>query len=189
MENSTQNIIQQIKSGDEKPLLELYKLYRDEFLTWSSKNYGATTEDAKDAFQDAIIDFHNNIITGKLTALTSSEKTYLFQIGKFKIINVLKKKRKISYKDNLELIKGKEFEDYMDEENKVYSQEQVSNAIGKLPEDCQKTLKLHYFNEYDMDSIAREMDYKNADTAKSKKSTCMKKLMVELKKLTMILVF
>ena len=40
-----------------------------------------------------------------------------------------------------------------------------------------------------MESIAENMGYKNADTAKSKKSTCMKKLVIELKKLSMIFVF
>jgi RNA polymerase sigma-70 factor (ECF subfamily) len=74
----------------------------------------------------------------------------------------------------------------MEDENKAYTQEQISKAIDKLPEDCQKLLKLYYFNEYDMDSVARELNYKNSDTAKSKKSICMKNLMVELKKLSML---
>ena len=39
-----------------------------------------------------------------------------------------------------------------------------------------------------MPSIARELNYKNSDTAKSKKSVCMKKLMIELNKLSKILV-
>jgi hypothetical protein len=39
-----------------------------------------------------------------------------------------------------------------------------------------------------MSSIARELNYKNADTAKSKKSICMKKLLAELAKLSKILV-
>lgn len=71
----------------------------------------------------------------------------------------------------------------MDSEKKAYTQEQISNAIEKLPDDCQQVLKLYYFKEFDMESVAREMDYKNANTAKSKKSLCMKKLIKELNKL------
>jgi RNA polymerase sigma-70 factor (ECF subfamily) len=184
-----QNIIQQIKLGNEQPLIDLYKLYRNEFVVWSCKEFSANEEQAKDAFQEAILDFNDNIIRGYLTEFSSSVKTYLFQIGKHKVINLIKKESRITYNDNLQLIKGNEYEDYMDDENKAYTQEQISSAINKLPEDCQKVLKLHYFNEYDMGSIAREMEYKNADTAKSKKSVCMKRLITELNKFSKILLF
>lgn len=94
----------------------------------------------------------------------------------------------MTYHDALHLIENGEVENFMEEENKAYTQEQISKAIEKLPEDCQKVLKLFYFSEYDMESIARELNYKNADTAKSKKSVCMKNLMNELKKMSMLLV-
>ena len=76
----------------------------------------------------------------------------------------------------------------MSEEEKQYKLDDISIAISRLPKDCQRLLKLYYFKEYDMTSIARELNYKNADTAKSKKSVCMKKLLIELNKLTKILV-
>ena len=183
------NIIAQIKSGDEEPLFFLYKNYRNEFINWATKEYHCSIETAKDVFQEAILDFHQNILLGKLTQLTSTAKTYLFQIGRHKILNQIKKDRRITYHSNLELIKGNEFQDYMAKENKVYTQEQISEAIAKLSEDCQKVLKLHYYNEFDMDSIAREMNYKNSNTAKSKKSNCMKKLINELQKISKMLVW
>lgn len=181
-------ILDKLRNGDESPIYELYQLYRNEFIAWSGSNYKATKDQAKDAFQDAILDFHQNVITGQLTELTSTIKTYLFQIGKFKLINIQKKEGRLTYHEALHLIEGGEVSQYMEEENKAYTQEQISKAIEKLPADCQQVLKLFYFNEYDMESIAREMNYKNADTAKSKKSVCMKNLMSELKKLSMLFV-
>ena len=160
---------------------------RDEFIQWSAKNYSATSDQAKDAFQEAILDFHQNVIHGKLTELTSSLKTYLFQIGKHKLLNILKKDRRMTYNDALHMINHGEVDIFMEEENKAYTQEQISRAIEQLPEDCQKVLNLFYFKEYDMETIAREMNYKNSDTAKSKKSVCMKKLISELKKISMLL--
>lgn len=188
MELESNNIIHQIKKGNEQPLYDLYKQYRDEFVIWCALQFGATKEQAQDAFQDALLDFNDNIISGKLIELTSSAKTYIFQLGKFKVINILKKEKRLTYHDNLQMIKGKEFEEYMDDENRAFTQQQINNAINKLPEDCQDVLRLHYFKEYDMDSIAREMKYKNADTAKSKKSICMKKLLKELNNLKMFLI-
>lgn len=181
-------IIDEIGLGNEKVLMSLYADFRDEFIIWSHKNFGAHKEQAKDAFQEAILDFNENIVSGRLTELTCSVKTYLFQIGRNKIINILKKERRITYNDNLHLIKVNEYEDFMDEENKSFTQEQISQVISQLPDDCKEVLKLHYFKEYDMESIAREMNYKNADTAKSKKSICMKRLIAELNKLTKMLI-
>jgi len=180
-------ILEKLRNGDELPIYELYQLYRDEFLVWSKSTYKATDEQAKDAFQEAVLDFHQNVISGHLTELSSTIKTYLFQIGKHKLLNIQKKEQRMTYHEALHVIDNGEMGSFMEEENKAYSQEQISNAIKKLPEDCQKVLKLFYFKEYDMDSIAREMDYKNADTAKSKKSVCMKNLIKELKKISMLL--
>ena len=181
-------ILEKLRSGDESPIYELYQLYRNEFLVWSKSTYNATEEQAKDAFQDAVLDFHQNVISGHLTELSSTIKTYLFQIGKHKLLNIQKKEQRMTYHEALHLIDNGEMGSFMEEENKAYSQEQISKAIEKLPEDCQKVLKLFYFNEYDMESIARELNYKNADTAKSKKSLCMKNLFNELKKMSMLLV-
>jgi RNA polymerase sigma factor (sigma-70 family) len=181
-------VLAKLRSGDDSPLFDLYQLLRAEFIVWSKSTFKATEEQSKDAFQDAILDFHQNVISSHLTELSCSLKTYIFQIGKHKILNIQKKESRMTYHDALHLINDGEVDKYMEDENKAYTQEQISNAIKKLPVDCQKLLKLYYFNEYDMDSIARELKYKNSDTAKSKKSICIKNLMAELKKLSMLFV-
>jgi RNA polymerase sigma-70 factor (ECF subfamily) len=185
LNNKEQNIINRIKSGDEQPIFDIYSKYRDEFIIWSTKNYQIDSEFSKDIFQETLLDFNENVHSEKLTNLTSSIKTYLFQIGKHKILNYQKKQARTTYIESVHVIESKEHIDFMDNEQKIYTQEQISNAIEKLPKDCQKVLKLYYFKEFDMDSIAREMDYKNGDTAKSKKSLCMKKLIKELNKIKM----
>lgn len=181
------DLIQRIKNGEESPIVEIYLLYRDEFILWSTNQFHIQTEQAKDTFQDAVIDFHENIKSGKLEILSSSAKTYLFQIAKFKIINLLKREKRITYIDDLVLINS-ESQDYLLNEDMKYKLEDIKEALSKLPKDCQRLLKLYYFNEFDMTSIARELNYKNSDTAKSKKSVCMKKLIIELNKLSKILV-
>lgn len=181
-------ILDKLRKGDESPLYDLYKLYRNEFVVWATSTFKVKEDQAKDAFQEAILDFHQNVISGHLSELTSTIKTYLFQIGKHKVLNIQKKESRMTYHEALHLIDGGEVSQFMEEENKAYTQEQISKAIEKLPQDCQQVLKLFYYSEYDMESIAREMNYKNADTAKSKKSVCMKNLMAELKKLSMLFV-
>lgn len=183
MEKEFQNIIQEIKAGNEQILVRLYEVYRNEFIAFSAKNFSAQDEHSKDAFQEAVLDFHQNIISGKLVELTSSAKTYLFQIGRNKVLNILKKDRRITYHEDSQVIKGNEYEVFVEEDEAAFAQEQIQSVISLMPIDCQKVLKLYYYNEYDMESIAFEMDYKNSNTAKSKKSLCMKKLIEKLNEL------
>jgi RNA polymerase sigma factor (sigma-70 family) len=187
LQNQNQNIVQELLDGNHNCLKDLYRQYRNEFVRWAKRYYNANEELSQDVFQDALIDFHQNIVTGRLKEFTSTVKTYLFQLGKHKLSNALKKERRITYHEDLKLIHGKEYENFMKSEEDCYSAEEVKAAIAKLPDDCQKILRLYYFSEYDMGSIAREMGYKNADTAKSKKSLCMKKLIVELKKISLMI--
>jgi DNA-directed RNA polymerase specialized sigma24 family protein len=76
-----------------------------------------------------------------------------------------------------------------DDQESEENQEKLKTAIKVLSPDCKKILELFYFKEYDMESIARDMYYKNADTAKSKKSLCMKCLIKEMNKLSKLMVF
>lgn len=187
MHEKDNDVIKQIKLGKDEALVRIYILYRDEFIIWSTQKNAITKDYAKDIFQDSIIDLQENILTGKLEKLSSSLKTYLFQIGKFKIINFLQREKRITYLQDTKFI-NKETKDYVEAEENEHKLDDIARAISKLPEDCQRLLDLYYFKEYDMASIARELNYKNADTAKSKKLICMKKLLAELAKLSKILV-
>ena len=106
MHERENKIIQKIREGLEAPLVDIYTLYRDEFILWSTKHYNINKEQSKDLFQDAIIDFRKNIQTGQLKVLISSIKTYLFQIAKFKVINLIKRESRQTYIKDIELIKG-----------------------------------------------------------------------------------
>ena len=52
----------------------------------------------------------------------------------------------------------------------------VRACLDEIGETCKTLLGLFYFDGYSMDRIAEMMDLSNADTAKSKKYQCLKKL-------------
>ena len=89
-----QNVIARIRSGDEQPVTEIYRAYRNDFIYWAVRNYGITEEIARDVYQMAVVIFYENIRSGKLTQLQSSVKTYLFGIGKNKVMEELASQRK-----------------------------------------------------------------------------------------------
>ncbi|MFN8117520.1 MAG: sigma-70 family RNA polymerase sigma factor [Bacteroidia bacterium] len=183
--------IKEIKNGNETVLVELYKLYRNEFISWSFKNYNITDEDAKDIFQETIIAFYNNVKSGQLHEFTSDVKTYLFAIGKFKIINFLKKQQRSVTFSDFDLLKVEEpiNNEMLDKEENEFIKATVKKYLNEQCEDCKKVLELYYFKDLDMKTIAEEMGYKNADVAKKKKYECFKKLAEMVKKNLMMFVF
>ena len=46
-------ILEKLRKGDNSPIYELYKLYRDEFIAWSRALFKTSEEQAKDAFKEA----------------------------------------------------------------------------------------------------------------------------------------
>ncbi len=52
----------------------------------------------------------------------------------------------------------------------------IEKVIKELPEIDQKILKMYYFDNFNLETIAKELGYKNANVVKSKKSACLKKM-------------
>jgi RNA polymerase sigma-70 factor (ECF subfamily) len=170
-----QQLIDSIKSGGTKALENLYSAYRDDFCAFA-KRYQAEESDVLDVYQDAIIAFYENIISGKLSKISSSIKTYLFSIGKFKLIDKLKRSGKTVIMDSE--VEISEFIDSSFENQQTLShrQKQLKAAITELGGSCKELLILFYYRRYSIEAIRDEMKFKNENTVKANKSRCMKSL-------------
>ncbi len=175
----TSAIIEAIKAGSEKILFQLYEAYRNEFLQWAVRNHRVTEEEAKDVFQEALVGLYRNVKAGKVDKLESSIKTYLFGIAKNVILNVLKRKD----------IETKAYENISIEHdngiNEKHEMDGLTNLIKRLylaiGSPCKEILEMYYEREYDMESIALKVGYKNANVAKKKKYECLKALEERIK--------
>lgn len=49
----------------------------------------------------------------------------------------------------------------------------LGNELTHTPEPCASIIKLFYYENMSMEEIAEEIGYRNAQTAKAKKSQCM----------------
>ncbi len=167
-----QQLLEKIKEGNDKGILELYRLFRDSFIHWAQQNYKIDEESAADAFQDAMVCLHNNIMKGKLYELSSSLKTYVYAIGK----NIIRKKL-----TKMSLTAEHQEDDITDKltievvDNIALNERQriVSSLLESIGEPCRTILRLFYFKGFSMDSIAREMEYKNENVVKTQKLRCI----------------
>jgi RNA polymerase sigma-70 factor (ECF subfamily) len=169
------DVLVRLKKNPNEVLVEFYQNYRKEFISWSFKKFGASEADALDCFQDAVIVFYRNVVDGKISNLTSSEKTYLFGIGKNLLLRKLKKDQRSMHVDfenngldNLNEIEVSELFQGYTMENKI------ADILKTMRDPCKSILRYFYFRGFTMEEIAEEMSYKNAQTVKAQKVRCIK---------------
>jgi RNA polymerase sigma-70 factor (ECF subfamily) len=171
------SLIEKIKNKDgEKELKKVYSLYRNEFILWTVRNYSCTTEEAQDVFQQVVVIFYESIKIGRLTEITSTVKTYLFSIGKNKIQELLRKRKRSIATENA---------DYYIDTNIFYGEEDdysmqeldmVTNCLNELGNPCKALLVHCFYHNHSMTEISDLLDYKNSDTVKNMKYKCIQRL-------------
>ena len=165
--------IANIRAEGKEALADLYKSHRSAFLHWIMK-FGCTREEAKDSYQAAVLTFYENVASGKLTVLDSSAKTYLFAIGRNKIMEMKRASGKLSGMGSLE----DSLPDVPEEEAVADPQQlkHVTLCLEKLGEPCATLLKEFYYHCRSMEEIAKALDYKTTDSAKNQKYKCLARL-------------
>ena len=153
-----------------------YNRLRPAFLRRLTQQYPSLTlGDAENLYQDTFIAIYDNLLADRVRQDTSWD-SYIMTIG----LNLANKAmRKLSVTDNI----GSE-----DDENcknatahKVESllksmpedEISLSNELTHTPEPCASIIRYFYYEGMSMDEIADEIGYRNAQTAKAKKSQCM----------------
>lgn len=168
------NELQELIGGNERTQLAFYDKYKAEFLNFAQK-YKLPAEDIVEVYQDACLVVFENALNGKLAALNSSLKTYLFGVGKFLIY---KRYRELQKQSSIQVA---------DDWNQTYFDPFVENVeneklksirigIKGLGKKCREVLKLYYFEEKDLDEIKSLMNYESKNVLKSQKSRCLKQL-------------
>lgn len=167
-----QDLQKRLRADDKSALTLIYKSYKSEFLNFS-KRYDLSDDDALDIYQDSIVAMYQNFVMQQLELYNSSIKTYLFAVGKHKIYKVSKNNQKLlELKNEVE-----EWQDMVTEDDEPnYYQKQLSRLLITLSESCQELLRLYYYRNLTVNEIVESTHYKDANTVKSHKSRCLKRL-------------
>lgn len=167
-------IIEEIKKGNHQQLTEIYKACRNEFIGWATSHYQCNKEEARDVYQASIITLYDNIVQEKLVHLNGSAKTYLFAIGKNKIMELRRADKKFGSHVDVDDI------DIADSDSSESEKEKYLKAarqcLLRLGEPCRTMLELYYFHNTDLNKLAETLHYKNSDTVKNLKSRCLLRL-------------
>lgn len=138
-------------------------------------------DDIDDLFQQSCVVLMQKVKDGAVTVSREGALfSYLVQIGKLTACNLIKKKSAISIDDMVTIpdYLHKDDEDYdisVDEKQQAQD-EFIDRVFDRIPSECKELFKYFYWERKTMDDIANILGMSNADSAKTKKSKCMKKV-------------
>ncbi|MCK8521357.1 sigma-70 family RNA polymerase sigma factor [Aquimarina sp. D1M17] len=172
-------LLEELKRGSDDAFKKVYQDNRTKFLSFAKK-YGLESQDILDIYQDSYITLYENIVSGKLIELSSTLSTYLISIGKYKILERLRKnKHKVNdesifnfYNENDASIEAFDLEF----EKLTTKEELLAMYFDQLGEKCKAILIMFYYKKYSIKEIMSFGNYNSENVVKSQKSRCLKTL-------------
>lgn len=170
---SDEEILSQLRAGDERALDFLYRKNYRMMVKMILKNSG-TEDEAKDVYQDALIVLWNKARNPDFV-LTSKISTYLYSV----CLNLWRKELERKGRHSREEADQPVIME-MDKEERVTI---ILGCIEELSETCKNILLYFYYDRLSMEEIAEKLGFANADTAKTKKYKCKQDLDKKVKSL------
>ena len=163
-------LIQAIKDGNEKALGLFYRENFGKIQNMVFKNSG-DDDDAKDVYQESMIELVFQIKNGKLDQLSSKLSTYLYSICYYKWIDRLRKKGRAMESGFDNDLEGVVIED---EAPSPYLLA-MEKVLGQIGDKCRDLLQAFYYEKLPMIQIANRLGFVDDNSAKSQKNKCMDK--------------
>ena len=173
---SENSLILRLRRGDKKALEEIYRTFRPSFIKWITYSHKCSHEQAIDIFQYAILSFYENVLEDVIEEMNDAGiKTYLYSIGKNKLLSDSRKDSKLSFNEEYEdhLLLDEIDENSQNSEIKLIK---IKGVIDNLQNPCADILRLFYFNNLSNDEIAEVLGYKNGNTVKNLKYKCIQRI-------------
>ena len=176
MENIDDNIIKNIRAGDYKEVVAFYDRYKKDFVRWAIRKFPVAKDDALDIFQDTMIALLKNIKKGKIEKFDYSVKSYLYAIGRNLLLNKVKFEKRFDNEIDESAVEKIAQQVVVYPDNAEHNTQLIDQLLHKLGEPCYTILKLFYYHNYSLESVAREIGSKRANVARAQKARCLKSL-------------
>lgn len=168
------NLLKGLAEGDRKTIELIYKHHFNMIQSLVINNSG-TPDDAKDVFQEALIVLYEKVRLGTFE-LNCQLKTYLYSVCKRLWLKRLQQSSRY-FISEIETEPTVSVEvDMAEHEKRDADYELMNKAIVNLGEPCKSLLEAYYINKLNMQDIATQFGYTNADNAKNQKYKCLMRL-------------
>jgi RNA polymerase sigma factor (sigma-70 family) len=173
-----EKILLQGLANEDKSSIE--RIYREHYNMVQSLvvNNNGSTDDAADIFQESMIVLFEKVKAGGFE-LHCQLKTFIYAVSRRLWLKKLNQQSRYSIgSDNIEEVVSVD-EDMEVHENRQKEFNLMEMAMSKIGEPCKSLLEAYYLQKKQMQAIAADFGYTNADNAKTQKYKCL----VRLKKL------
>ncbi|MFZ1977442.1 MAG: sigma-70 family RNA polymerase sigma factor [Bacteroidota bacterium] len=167
-------ILESIRKGDESVLMELFHKNLRSIGSLVARTRG-TEADAQDVLQESLIILwervHNNSFRYE-----AKLSTFLYGTAKRIWYHRLHKKGRETYLDeHADNVPSEDFTplEELEDNERIGA---VRDAMEKIGQPCRRLLLMFYWEEASMETIAGQLGFANAETAKAKKYQCKKAL-------------
>ena len=170
-------LLEGLAKGEHTSIETFYRLYHPVLIKWML-NRGGLEADAEDVFQEALLVIYEKAKSEEF-CLTCKLSTYLFAVSKRLWYKKLQQHNALSLTeeesnlsampDNIE----NDLQEYFEKEQKL---ERLDHALNQLGSPCKALLKAFYEEQKNMQEIARQFKYTNAENAKTQKYKCLNRL-------------
>ena len=169
-------LLQGLAKNDRKAIETIYKENFNLIQALVVNNNGSA-EDAKDIFQEAMIVLYQKVQSGTFE-LNCQIKTFVYSVCRRLWLKRLMQQSKYSLHENAEdlVMVEEEVEEHEKRDQEFSTMEKAMSGLG---EPCKSLLEAFYFQKKNMQEIAGNFGYTNAENAKTQKYKCL----VRLKKL------
>jgi RNA polymerase sigma factor (sigma-70 family) len=171
-------IILALRSGQAQAVEDLYVCYRADFFRWAGRRFATNSHDFEDAWQEAVIAFYTQVISGKLTSLRYEARVWLFAVGYKHLLKNNRKLKRILWKDSIDdmLRRDASWVDYQENQIQEERKESLQTAMKTMSHQCREMLVQRYFLEKSIEDMQLEWEHNSANTTSATLSRCLKRL-------------
>ena len=172
-EINEKDLLQGLARNDRK---SVETIYNDNYTTIQSLiiNNNGSADDARDIFQEAMIVLFEKVKSGNFE-LNCQIKTYVYSVCRRLWLKRLQQMGRYSTETgNIATVPVEEEIENHEQKNAEF--EMMDLAISKLGEPCKSLIEAFYLQKKNMQEIAADFGYTNADNAKNQKYKCLMRL-------------
>lgn len=173
-ENNERLLLQGLATSEKKAVETIYRENYNMVQSLIINNNGSS-DDAKDIFQETLIVLYEKVRSGSFE-LNCQIKTFVYSVARRLWLKRLQQMSKYSSPvEGMENVVAVE-EELEEHEKRNDEFEMMEKAITSLGEPCKSLLEAYYLQKQNMQVIAANFGYTNADNAKNQKYKCLMRL-------------
>ncbi len=173
-ENNEKALLQGLATNDKKAVETIYRENYNMVQSLIINNNGSA-DDAKDIFQEAMIVLYEKVRSGTFE-LHCQIKTYVYSVSKRLWLKKLQQSSRYSPPIEDQEASVPVDDEIAEHEKRDAEFEMMDKAISSLGEPCKSLLEAYYLQKQNMQVIAANFGYTNADNAKNQKYKCLMRL-------------